>query len=122
MDILKLFNETYYALEDELKKNIAKKIREKNKKMELKLEESRLLMETNFRELGITNKEGREGYVLEQTQDLRNELIDAQIEMLTSETSVEMLRYRIKYLLTLIKKLPDEVFYDTEFTGKADTE
>lgn len=122
MDILKLFNETYYTLEDELKKNIAKKIREKNKKMELKLEESRLLTETDFKELGITNKEGREGYVLEQTQDLQNELIDVQIEMFTSETSVEMLRYRIKYLMALIRKLPEEAFYDTEFTEKADTQ
>lgn len=122
MDILETFNRTYYQMEDELKRNIAKKTMEKHQKMELKLEESRLLTQTDFKELGITNKEGREGYVMEQTTDLRNQLIDAQIAVSTSDVQVEMYRLRMRYLLELIKKLPEEAFNDTEFTRTEETE
>jgi hypothetical protein len=112
MDIMDRFDEAYFMLENELKKNIANKVKVKDKKLQLKLERSKLLTETDFKDIGITNKEGREGYVAQETEDMENELLDIEISIWNSDAEIEMLRYRIKYLLIVLKQMPKEAFYD----------
>lgn len=93
-------------------------------KQSLKMNEGEILRNTEFKELGITNKDGRDAYVLEQQEELRqnmkDEIVDLEIQLETSlrremELKDEYVYYRDR--LELLMKIYD-IEGDTDLKGE----
>jgi hypothetical protein len=92
-------------------------------KQNLKMNEGEILRETNFKELGITNKDGRDAYVLEKQAELRqnmkDEIVDLEIALENSqkremELKDEYVYYRDR--LEMLMKIYD-IEGDTDLKG-----
>lgn len=92
-------------------------------KQNLKMNEGEILRETNFKELGITNKDGRDAYVLEKQaslrQDMKDEIVDLEIALENSqkremELKDEYVYYRDR--LEMLMKIYD-IEGDTDLKG-----
>jgi len=92
-------------------------------KAKLKMNEGQILRETDFKEMGITNKEGREAYVIEQQkelrQDMKDEIVDLEIRLENSENRENEIKDEYVYYrdrLEFLLKIYD-IEGDTELKG-----
>lgn len=93
-------------------------------KQNLKMDAGRILRETDFKELGITNKEGREAYIIENQkelrQDMKDEIVDLEISLEKSEQRENEIKDLYVYYrdrLEFLMKIYD-IEGDTELKGE----
>lgn len=114
MNIREIINETINRKDDARQRITIKEIGINTQEADLKEEEGKILREADFKDLNITNAEGRKAYVLQMTREHREDIQTARKRL--REIQDEYIYYQDRYnFLMRLYEIDGEEGLETEF-------